>query len=200
MTDLKMKYFILKKEFKDFILSYKSILMLLLASIFPVFVRNEGPEDFPIWIQVLFIQMVIGQYMYDSYLLDIKRGGIKFILNIKVSFNIYFFYKLIFSSLVTLIPLFVNIHNIEEYLSLLDLIWIILSFVYCGCLMFIGVCFSKGEEIATSVIITIILSLVLFGLSKVMVASRVLFVIIIDTLFIFVCSKLFKSLYLRKQL
>lgn len=195
-----MKIFLIQKEFRDFVLSYKSVLMLLLASIFPIFVRNERLENYPIWIQVLFIQMVIGQYMYDSYLLDIKKGGIHFILNNKVSFNSYFLCKLMFTSFVTFIPLFVNIYSIEEYLSILDCLWIILSFVYCGCLMFIGVCFSKGEEIATAVIVTIILSVILFGLSKIMIVLRVFSVIMLDVFFIFVCSKNFKSLYLRKQL
>jgi hypothetical protein len=154
--------FLIKKEIKDFLFSYKSVLIVIVAAIAPRFLQNVKNIFLPVWIQILLVQTVTGQYIYDSYQLDVKQGGILFLINGKISFLQQFLVKLSVATLGAIIATCCLAYDWKECINYLDYMSIFLSFFYCGALMFIATVISDGEEIGTAIIVIIIMAAILF--------------------------------------
>lgn len=195
-----MLKFLIKKEFKEFITSFKCLLTIFLAAWVPFFYSNLHNVVFPVWVHVLLSQMVVGQFLFDSYRVDVKNGGIHFLINKKVNFILYYSVKYIFILFLVLIPICLNIKQWFTILKWYEFIWYFLSLIYCGSLMFVMQVFSKGEEIATAFIVTIIMAIILFVIYLSPIYLRFIEVIVFDVLLLVVCVKLYNSVVFRKQI
>lgn len=191
---------LIKKEIKDFITSFKCLFVLFMASWAPSLYFNVNNEFLSAWVHMLLTQMVVGQFLFDSYRADIKNGGIQFFINMKANFIIYYFVKYIFLVIPILIPICFNIKQWCVALQWYEFFWYFLSLFYCGAIMFIMQIISKGEEIATAFIVTIIMAVILFFVYSSPIYLRFIEVIVLDVLFLFICIKLYNSILFRKQI
>lgn len=193
-------FFIFKKEFKDLLNSHKTIFCIILLSVFPYFMKGVKRVEPPVWIEIWLIQMLLGQFIYDSFLLDVKNGGYIFLNNLKCKFVRYFCVKLLFCIIASSIPVFVNLIFIINKLSIFDIGWIILSFIYTGTIMFIFTILFKGQEIGAVFIYSIVTGITVLCLSVSPLIVRFLIVIILDIIFYILSLKISNSVYFRKQI
>lgn len=192
--------FLLKKEVKEFITSFKCLFVVFMASIAPFLYFKVNNNYLSGWFHMLLTQMIVGQFLFDSYRMDIKNGGIQFFINIRANFMMYYFVKYVFLIIPILVPIFINIEQWCSVLKWYEFIWYFMSLVYCGALMFILQIFSKGEEIATAFIVTILMAIILFLIYLSPIYLRFIEVIVLDVLLLFVCVKLYNSVIFRKQI
>lgn len=195
-----MFVFLLRKEVKDFLECFKSIFIILIVSLAPIFSLKVSKEMFPVWCQLWLTQMIIGQFFHDSYLLDIKDGGILFLINSRINIKMYFFVKILFGVFISFIPVLLNLKAWNQVFEWYDYIWYVVSLCYCGLLMFIFLVLNKGEEIVTSIIVSIIMGVILLGIYFSPLWLRFLDVILLNFICFVISLKLYKSLYFKGQL
>ncbi len=155
-------WFLIKKEFRDFLHSYKSILIVMLSISVPILYLQFKKESLPTILFFLFVQMSVSQFIYDSCNNDKENGGNLVIINHGYNFFEYLFSKLIFAFIITLIILLSSIPFVFKTFHLLDYFLLIFSVIYSCFLMFIGNAISRGEELATATILTIIMIFFLY--------------------------------------
>lgn len=195
-----MFVFLLKKEVKDFLVCFKSIFIILIVFFAPLFSLKVSKEFFPVWCHLWLTQMIIGQFFHDSYLLDIKDGGILFLINTRIKISLYFFVKILFGLFISLIPVLTNLKAWNQLFEWYDYFWYVFSLFYCGLLMFIFLVLNKGEEIFTSIVVSIIMGFVLLGIYFSPLWLRFFIVISFNIICFLISLKIYKSIYFKGQL
>lgn len=194
-------FFLLKKEIRDFLHSYKSILIVLLSIAVPILYFRTKTETMHPLLFFLFIQMSVSQFVYDSCGNDKLGGGNVFIINCGYGYFKYFASKVLIAFIMTLIIHICSLSFVMAAMSLLDVLLVFLSVIYSCALMFIGNAVSQGEETATAAILTLILIVFLYVIFltpyKIL---KLAFVIILDVALYFVGKAIYNSLYFRKLL
>ena len=191
--------FILKKELKDYMLSYKVWITLLLITFFPLYfkIKNDIMSDI---IYLLFFQLAEGQCIYDSFLTDTEQKGISFFINFKFNFEEIFFVKLILPFTLPIFSAIINYKDMIYYFQAIDLIWIIPLFIFSSLIMFIGCVFSKGAELGTEIFLAIVmLPLIFISVTKPFYFITIIIYPLTIILF-FITKKVFYSKYYRNQI
>lgn len=153
---------LLKKEVIEFFFNYKSWLMIPLCIAVPYLPRISKFEPYSKFIITFFYSIFGGgQYIYDSYISDIKFKGAFFLHNIKVSFFQVFFVKVFISVTLSCILLLINIPHLAPYINFFDILWILPLLISFSAIMYLASVFSKGAEIS-SAIIAIIFTIAIF--------------------------------------
>ncbi len=150
MMENKIKILI-KKEILELIFNFKSWINVFLWAAIPYLPQIYEPYHKYI-VAVLFSVFAGGQYVYDSYLSDIKFKGAFFLHNIKVGFFQVFFVKLVISSLLSFVAMLINIPNLVLHITAIDICWILHIFISFSAIMYLASIFSKGVEITSAII------------------------------------------------
>lgn len=146
---------LLKKEIKDVIYNYKSWLVLLISVFLPCIMKYKKMES-DSWIYIFMVIIAICQYIYDSYLTDTKTKGIIFIYNMGFSSFYIFIIKIIVTISIIGIIFLIDISYVKEYISSINIIWILFFSITCIALMQFLAIFSQSSETTSSIITTII--------------------------------------------
>ena len=193
--------YLLKKDIKEILFTYKSILTAIVVLISYFIIPIVKKMELPPYCLILFVQMVVSQFIYDSLISDINYGAIVFILNLRVKFIVYILSKIIVSfiqAIILLICIFNGIKNDFEYA---DIGWIIISLVNSALLMFLVAAFFKGGELSVTFITTVLLCfgiVILYKISNVFI--KYFFCIFFFIIFFIFGNKLYNSKLLRERI
>ncbi len=151
---------LIKKEIFELFFNFKSWLNILLWGLMPYLPQIHDKYHKYI-AAMIFSVFAGGQYVYDSYMSDIKFKGAFFLHNIKVDFFQVFFVKLFIAVVLSCLSLLINIPNIVLFISFFDIFWVLPLIISFSTIMYLTSVFSKGAEI-TSAIISILLTIPVF--------------------------------------
>ncbi len=193
---------VIKKEFKDFIYSHKSVLTVIIEIIGVKFLLHIAKhDDYTIFLHFWLITTALQQFIYDSFLTDIKEKGILFYLNLKIPFSVYFLPKLIICIVLEIIMVLFEIKNIIRTTDFLTFSSVFIQCLIAVPIMFISSIFVKLNETGGLVITSLLMAIILFSIR--LLPSPVLILLSSILLFLFCCFlayKTFKSLLYRKQI
>ena len=191
---------LIKKEIFELCFNIKSWLNVIVWASIPYLPQvNKSYHKFIL--ALLFSIFAGGQYIYDSYLNDIKLGGSLFLHNIQTSVLTVFCIKLAISGLLSCIAILINITHIIPYTGFFDLFWILPLFIFFAALMFLASVFSKCAEI-TSAVISILTATLIFAFIIIInyFLLKIIFSIVITCFFVFISVKILYSKTYRTQL
>ena len=190
---------LIKKEIFELCFNIKSWLNVMVWAAIPYLPQIS--KSYHKFILALFSIFAGGQYIYDSYLNDIKLGGSLFLHNIQTSVLTVFCIKLLVSGLLSCIAILINITHIIPYTGFFDLFWILPLFIFFAALMFLASVFSKCAEI-TSAVISILTASLIFAFSIIInyFLLKIIFSILITCFFVFISVKILYSKTYRTQL
>lgn len=189
-----------KKEFRELVFSYKSLIAVLLCS---MITYTEIFKDMEInhIIAPVFMMMVIGQYIYDSYLGDVSFKGALFLHNIKAKFWEIFFAKLCCASIIGVLMLLLTLPNLVDKMTLADIFLLVPLFVFAAALMQISTIYAKGSEMTAALFSTLIIFGVVFVLFQIEpIFLRCMAIVTLDIIILWLCEKMSHSLKYRTQL
>ncbi|MFI3257404.1 MAG: hypothetical protein R3Y36_03810 [Spirochaetales bacterium] len=191
---------LLHKEVKELLSSYLTIIGIIVSIIISYFesARSHNINDI---FTIGLTGLTVGQYVYDSYLSDVKDQGALFLHNIKIGFFESFIVKTCFALSISIIILCTNIPNLIGYVGLADIPWIIGYIVFATIIMQIASIYAKGAEITAGIIAIAVQISVFFLLYQTDNALlKALIITAFDAIALRLCFKLFHSLNYRTQL
>ena len=191
---------LLKKEIKDFFCNYKSWLLIIMISFIPYYYEMRKIKMQNI-MYILFTTMAPLQYVYESFLTDIKTKSIVFIYNIRNSFIRLYFRKILLSFILLGVTFLLSLPYTIKYLKMIDFFWIIPWMIFCVSLMQIAAILSKGAEITSAVFtlgIAFILLMFLLTINNILII--ILISICLALVSFFAAWKLSESNFYRTQI
>lgn len=195
-----LKIDFIKKEIFELCFNVKSWLNVIVWAAIPYLPQITEPYHQFI-LGLLFSIFAGGQYVYDSYLNDIKWGGSLFLHNIQGSVLIVFCIKLIISGILSGIAMLINIPHIIPYANFFDIFWIVPLCIFFSALMYIASVFSKCAEMTSAVISVLITTIVFaFIVSITYFILKVVFSIVLTCFLLFSAMKIVYSKIYRTQL
>lgn len=189
-----------KKELYELLFNYKSILGVTVVSLIPYALKAFGIEDVAFF-ACLFNMMIISQYVYDSYMSDIKDGGALFLYNVHAGFACAFGVKLCVGICIGVYVFAINAPNWLGAVRAADFLWILPFFVFSSIIMQLFSVFAKGAEMTAAVLATLVLLAVL-GVCFLLpfVAVKVAVLVVADAWLFLLCKKLSGTVFYRAQL
>lgn len=189
---------LLKKEFNE-LLHYKNFMLCLIVFVVPFLLVNRYDQTFISTFMIFLVCASSGQYMYLSFVTDIKDKGILLYHNLGISFTNYILSKIIITFFFTLILALIRLDSMLALFHLYDLIWIILIAISCSILMFIMASLFKGQEIGSSIIVILVSTIVI--VFEYIIGNfflRCCLAISLAFINFIICKKLFFSKYFKK--
>ena len=146
--------YLIKKELKDLFLNYKSWIIFIISVCLPFVLDYRGMTESS-WIYISIVTMALCQYIYDSFLNDTKNKGIIFVYNMRrTSYEILISKIIIAICFLSIIFLF-TLKYVIEYISFMDLLWIIgVTLTGVAFMQFIAI-FSQSAETTSAIFSTI---------------------------------------------
>lgn len=141
------------------------------------------------------------QFVYDSLHTDKQSGSMSLYINIGLTYKEYISSKLIMGLIITLMTFILGFPYIIQNNDYYYFPIILLSSIYASLLMFMACVISKGEEIATAIVVLFILFILLVIIELVQFTIlKYLFVIILDITLFYLDFYVYNSKYFRTQL
>lgn len=185
-------FFLFKKEIRDYLYSYKCLLAIAIISLYPVLWRAKG-KVMPEVLYIAFFQMVQGQFIYDSFLMDTKEKGSLFFINMKLSFEIQYIIKAAIAFLQIILCVIINYKDIVLYFTFIDLLWIIPLLVHSSLMMYVGSVLTDGAELSTAFVISGIIFVLTYLILLSSLIIRILVTCGLSILLFLIAKKLFYS-------
>lgn|SRR5574344_399704 len=192
--------FLLKKEVKDFVYSYKCWgVCLLLAFLQKIFSLCDITIDF--YFYFWFVTTAIAQYVYDSYLTDIKEKGFLFLHNMGIGFYPFIISKLIFALLLGFVLVLFQTNLFIQELKWYDSIWLLLIVLFAALAMFLFSIITGASEMGgTALACFLCLGLLFVTYTLHYFALRCLFLTLMDFVLLFLSKRAYSSITYRSQI
>lgn len=190
---------VLLKEFKDFVYSYKCWFNFILIILGMKIIASR--TDYSLFFHSWFITLAIQQFVYDSFLTDIKEKGILFLSNIKCPFPLYFFSKLIVVIIVYLFMFLFELPTIVKDYNFIKCIYVFLLSTLSLPVMFTITTLAKSSEVGGVIFSSITMGIIYFCFSQ--FSINIISTVILITLWIilfFLMRLVFNSMLFRKQI
>lgn len=193
---------VLKKEFFDFIYSYKSVLTVFIVILGEKLILHVNkPQPYDIFFHSWLITTALQQFVYDSFLTDIREKGLLFYQNMKVSFKQFFAAKFLICVVLYLFMFLCEINNILRDANIQQFFCLSLQGFIAMPLMFIASTVFIKSETGGLIITTLIMAVIIFGLRFIsqLWISYIITIILLAG-FVFLAYSVYKSLFFKKQL
>ena len=190
----------IKKELRDFIYSYKSVLTVFIAIIGEKLILHANHlESYNIFFHSWLITPALQQFVYDSFKTDIREKGLFFYQNLKIPFKMYFFSKFIICVFLFFIMFLFEIKNIMMESNFLQFLCLSMQSFISMPIMFIASVLLKQSETGGLILSTIIMGVIIFGLMNLpYLWLNFIITFLLLILFIFIAYKLYKSYLFRR--
>ncbi|MFI3257402.1 MAG: hypothetical protein R3Y36_03800 [Spirochaetales bacterium] len=189
---------LLKKEFTELFLNKKLLGFVCVLALALYATRFLETLVLSNTIILVFVMMIVNQYMFDSCVNDINSGGALFLHNIKAGFLKGFIAKLLCAIALGTFFFIVGIAVLHIGFALIDLWWIIPCFVFVSAFTFLLTIFTQKSDFLNMFINAVVILGILvaaIGIESILFRTAIISAL---TLCVFVaCNFSFKRLSYR---
>ena len=193
-------YSVLLKEMREILYHYKTWVCIALVAGLPFLFQKLGaPHDG--WYYLLLFACTVGQFVYDSFLDDVREGGAIFVHNVAAAFFPVFCAKLAVSAALSLVLYLADLPVFLHTFVAADIPWLLCYPLYTCLLMFIACVLTDGSEMGSFFIMLMATFPLLLALNKLCSPVRALLLVASLTGGAFLlCKRLWNSKWYRCRL
>ncbi|NLK46004.1 MAG: hypothetical protein GX297_05045 [Treponema sp.] len=188
-----------KKEIKDFVYSSKCWILFFFVILGEKVIIKRNHDAYNIYFHFWWITFTVQQFIYDSFLTDVREKGTLFLCNAKIKFLNYYLVKCLFCAAIMILMLSGEIHRIVKISNALQVLFLFSLSMMVVPVEYFMLILAKGNE-AVGIILSNLIMGALFLLLTKLPASvlTVLLGVAINVLFYVAVNMAQKSLYFRK--
>ena len=135
-----------KKEIKDFVYSSKCWILFFFVILGEKVIIKRNHDAYNIYFHFWWITFTVQQFIYDSFLTDVREKGTLFLCNAKIKFLNYYLVKCLFCAAIMILMLSGEIHRIVKISNALQVLFLFSLSMMVVPVEYFMLILAKGNE------------------------------------------------------